>query len=185
MGHVRVGVERACSPDSPRAPQGFLGRPAGSADVELVAIVEGVRYDEATNLLTVRQDSGVPEFQDHVNRALDRIAKLAVFKEAVPAKLFQTEHSYGVLFAVRQPGSGHKKFICVRSHCVGVPNVLQRTTAEIIAQALKLSSFVRCMPFNVAKCGVRLICSDRYAAQFVAERLIQAERPGWTRLHLG
>eukprot|EP00959_Pyramimonas_sp_CCMP1952_P047784 997485-Pyramimonas_sp.AAC.1 len=35
-----------------------------------------------------------------------------------------------------------------------------------------------------AKCRVRLICSDRYAAQFLAEEFLRADRVGRCRLHI-
>eukprot|EP00959_Pyramimonas_sp_CCMP1952_P468744 9493735-Pyramimonas_sp.AAC.1 len=135
--------------------------------------------------MTVRQDSGIPEFQDHVNTALDRLGKVTGFKETAPAKIFQTQHAHGFLFSVRQPGSESRQYIIIRTNTVGLPSVLQRTTASIIAQALKKSSSLRCRAVAAAKCSVRLICSDRYAAQFLAESWLQADRPGWCRLHIG
>eukprot|EP00959_Pyramimonas_sp_CCMP1952_P284887 5955906-Pyramimonas_sp.AAC.1 len=112
MGHVHSSA-RACR-------EVKLGQ-AMPDHLELVAVVESARYDEATCLMTVKQDSGIPEFSEHVNKALDHIGKMSEFKETVPAKMFQTQHSYGFLFAVRQPGSESRRHAIIRTNVVGLP----------------------------------------------------------------
>ena len=153
--------------------------------MELLAFVEVARYDEATNIMTVRQDTGLPDLDDELNRVLAAMTKEGSFKEQVPAKLFQTETAVACLFKVRQPMDSTPNYIMLRSDVASVPQILQRTTATIIAQALMLTSVCRWRGAQRAKVCMRLVCSDRYKAQFGAERLLTSCRPKWWRLHLG
>ena len=160
--------------------------------IELVAFIEGVRYDEATSLLGVIQSAedaflgpGVP--MDEVTRALMALLEQEDLKETVPCKVFQTESAWSALLAVCGADvPEEKKFIMLSSECATSPQILQRTTADCILRALATSSIVR--PSSVARFRwrMRLVCSDRNASQFAAERMLLRERgPGWHRLHLG
>ena len=160
--------------------------------VQLVAFVESVRYDEATSTLGVQQPAEgdilcqLDFMGDYEKALLDLLEKEAPV-ENVPAKVFQTEATWYALLALPVAGNPFKKnYVVISSESVTSPQILQRNTAEILARALSMSSVVR--PAAAAAYGwrMRLVCSDRYAAQFVAERMLKEARgAGWHTLHLG
>ena len=156
----------------------------------LVAFIEGVRYDEATSVLGVEQADevdmgGGPALpRDSFFAVLSAMCDQDFSRETVPAKLFQTESTWGALLAVEPDSEGHPtEYIMLGSEFVSTPQVLQRTTAECIAAALLLSSCIRHQTVAGFRWKMRMVCSDRYSAQFAAERGVAAVR-GWQKLHL-
>ena len=153
-------------------------------NVDRVAFVECKRYDEATNLMAVRQSSDFALAGDGLRTKEDVItARFADWLEnddvveSVPAKLFQTESGWGALLAVCE--DDRTKYVFVINENVSTGQVLQRTTPECIAQAIVLNSTCR-IP-TTARFGfkMRLICSDRYSAQLAAEIGVATVSPAW------
>ena len=108
-------------------------------------------------------------------------------REVVPARLFQTDHKWGALIATSAPdasGAEQPEYVLVMSEAVSAPQVLQRTTAPNMAEALRASSIVRGRSVEGFQYKLRLATSDRYAAQGLAERRLVQTRPGWNGLHL-
>jgi hypothetical protein len=161
--------------------------------VELLGFVEFARYDEATNLMAADQGSDITPLTGPAH-ADDADALVVAgpgnpwqgqtLTEIAPAKLFQTEISIQALVRVHKGDASPPEYIIFGLDPVCPPQVLQRTTAEIIGQALLQSSPVRWRCLQNFRLRARVTTSDRYAAQFGAERHVQATRPGWQRLHL-
>ena len=156
----------------------------------LVAFVESVRYDEATSVLGVAQPDEInaataPAPLDAIADRLGELLEREVLVETVPAKVFQTESSWGAIVDVSEGPSGSPpEYIWVTSDAVHTPQALQRTTAECIARALLMSSVVRHQSAAGFAWRMRLVTSDRYEAQLAAEKGVVAARPGWQLLHL-
>ena len=161
-----------------------------SPPARLVAFVESVRYDEATSVLGVAQPDEInaataPAPLDAIADRLGELLEREVLVETVPAKVFQTESSWGAIVDVSEGPSGSPpEYIWVTSDAVHTPQVLQRTTAECIARALLMSSVVRHQSAAGFAWRMRLVTSDRYEAQLAAEKGVVAARPGWQLLHL-
>lgn len=152
-------------------------------NVRLLMFVEGVRYDEATLLMSVQQSS------DDAVAVLPRRAVVGRQTEGpvecVPAKMFQTEARWGALLGVTGDG-GSEEFIFVTSDLVVVPQILQRTSAACFARAFASSSCVRWPAAQKFEFRMRMATSDRYAAQFAGERMHQRQHaPEFERLNLG
>lgn len=158
--------------------------------VRPLMFIEGLRYDEASSLMIVPQasdfddDGGFgPQLDDGGVGPQLGLGPEQV-KEAVPAKVFQTECHHGVLLVATVPGDA-PQFVYLTSETAVCPQVLQRNTGNCIAQALMASSTVRLAATAHIPFKLRLITSDRFAAQFAAERAVTRMREGWQRLHLG
>ena len=135
-------------------------------------------------MMSVNQPTGLPGLSEPSNLLAGLFAE-DKFKETVPAKLFQTEAILGFLLRFRQPAGEEPQYKIVLSNVVSTPQILQRTTMEVMLQALKRSSSCRAFGFPNALARVRLVCSDRYAAQLAAERVLTQERgAGWVRLYI-
>jgi hypothetical protein len=156
--------------------------------VSLIAFVEHARYDEATFVLGVRQ-SPEPELAttgpgEEPNLHLAHLLGQSSVKEDVPAKLFQTDSQWGALFSEDPQDGSPKRFVMLTSETVVSPQVLQQTTAPVIAQALLCSSVIRPPALQDFRWCMRLVTSDRYAAQLLAERQLLLLRPSWHKLHI-
>ena len=154
----------------------------GHEGVKCLAFVEAVRYDEATSVLAVEQspDSWAdicPGDNVALDRALCQLLEQCPIVEAAPAKLFQTETTWGALVSVQQPDQPCE-LVVVTSEMISGTQVLQRTTATAIAQAFLMSSMVRPRAVASIPFKLRFMCSDRYSAQLAAKRGILATR-GW------
>ena len=158
--------------------------------VQPLMFIEGLRYDEATSLMIVPQasdfddDGGFgPQLYDGGVGPQLGLGPEQV-KEAVPAKVFQTECHHGVLLVATVPGDA-PQFVYLTSETAVCPQVLQSNTGNCIAQALMASSTVRLAATAHIPFKLRLISSDRFAAHFAAERAVTRMREGRQRLHLG
>ena len=165
---------------------------ACAPEAELIAFIENLRYDEATSVMAVPQsteaqlmDLGEP--MANLERSLLNLLEADVARETVPAKVFQTEATWVAVLAFPDAGAaGGKRFVTISSETVCSPQILQRTTAAVLARALSLSSVVRPSSVAAFKWRMRLVCSDRYAAQLAAERMLTKDRgAGWHLLHFG
>ena len=156
--------------------------------LKLLLFVEGVRYDEATRMLRVPQAADIEVDQARPCEGLPEKAARAftsedAISEIVPAKTFQTECKWGAL--LRIDGDEGPEYVFLTSEVATAPQILQRTTGACFAEAFLMSSTVRrsALATKFAFC-MRLICSDRYAAQLLAERTIERMHAHWHRLHL-
>ena len=97
----------------------------------------------------------------------------------MPAKLFQTEESWGCVLAIDKQGAEPStEHVLITSEGIRGPQVLQRTTAECIAQAIIVGPLVRPLIVSGFKWRTRLVCTGRYEAQLAAERGINTIREG-------
>lgn len=161
-------------------------------NVELVAFVEGARYDESTALLSTTQPvsdyllaANIPPGE--LSAELARVLEHNQPKENVPTRIFQTECQWFALLAVPGPSGDPaqpKKYTLVSSDTVTTPQQLQRNTTECVAAALAASSTCRPQTVSKFKLKMRLVCSDRGAYNMSAERLIQRHRGDWLHLFL-
>ena len=161
----------------------------GGPGVELLAFIEGARYDEATSLLAVEQPTldyllaaGIG--QGEVSQALVQVLEHNKPKESTPTKVFQTESQWTALVAVPSgAGDNTKRYIVVTSDSVTCPQVLQQNTSECVAQALQVGSTIRPQAVSKFQWKMRLVCSDRAATNLAAERLLLRHcRPEWHKL---
>lgn len=156
---------------------------------KLVAFVEAARYDEATSTVGVEQPRDVPlprSAEGNVLALRDQVlSEFDSVKETAPAKIFQTESVWGALLVVRNEDTHEAEYLYLTSNGVTSAQVLQRTTAECFAGALRLSSLCRAEAVRDAKFKMRFICSDRLSAQWAAERALASLRHGWQKVHLG
>ena len=115
--------------------------------VRLLAFVEQVRYDEATTLMTVDQANDVGDWLDGDGEeafpeSLRQVLGSCPVVESSPAKVFQTEASWGALLAIDGKGGEPTHYFLVGSDIASSPQVVQRTTAKVMAQAMILQSGV-------------------------------------------
>lgn len=178
------GFGRRSHPECGRCTKACLGAAAAEPQVTPLGFIECVRYDEATKEMRVRQD---PEL-DAGGALTDLPAELQrqllgdVVVESAPARLFQTESQWAALLRI---GSGASaRFVVVRQEVVMCPQVLQRNSADVIAQALGASSPIRLQALEPFGFCVRQSTSDRAAAQASAERIVMSTRPGWRSLRI-
>ena len=153
--------------------------------VELIAFIEGARYDEASSVLSVEQPS-----MDYLMAANIDPSELSPLlrsildenqpKEAVPTKVFQTESQWCALLAVpAEDTTKPKAYTLVSSDMVTSPQILQRNTASCVAQALVALSTCRTRTVSNFAWKMRLVCSDRGSPNLAAERMILQSREGW------
>jgi hypothetical protein len=145
--------------------------------VELLGFVEYASYDEATTLMGVRQDTALIEQcdaeaqgSDDVQLGLQYECVADSIKESVPAKVFQTDAAWAALVKVPPSEGAAPQYLVITSSMATKPQVVQRTTAECIAQYIVLQSISRGPTLGGFDMRVRLVATDRYAAQFLAER---------------
>ena len=153
--------------------------------VELLCFIEGARYDEATSVLTVAQPSldiivaagATPDdISDHLLSVLAQDAP----KEAVPAKVFQTESRWVALVAVPTGDPGRpKRLHAISSESITAPQLMQQNNAASVAAALTSSTVVRQKTVQGFRWKMRLVCSDRGSPNLAAERMILKSRPEW------
>ena len=172
--HYRAQTQLAAASDSP--------------GVELLAFIEGARYDEAAAVLSQEQPSvdyllaaGIDP--NAISEELMNVLDHNIPKEAAPTKLFQTDSQWHALLAVAtgEPAQP-KKYLLVSSNVVNSPQVLHQNNAEAVARALVLLGTCRMQTVSQYNWKMRLVCSDRASANMAAERLIQLSRPDWHQL---
>ena len=159
-----------------------------SPEVELLAFVEGARYDESTSVLSVGQPlddflqvAGVAP--GDLSQALLKLVVENNPTEAVPTKVFQTEGQRFALLAVATCDPAQPKtYTLLSSDVVTCPQILQQNTAEAVAQALVSSTTCRPRTLAKFKWKMRMVCSDRGSSNLAAERLVQLSRPDWHQL---
>lgn len=99
------------------------------------------------------------------------------------AKLFQIQSGVGMLVEIEDPVARKPMLACITADLVNWLQVVDRTTAEVIAQCIRNVAAP-----SLGSCALeqrtRLAMSDRYSANLKAEKMIQAERGEWTVSHL-
>ena len=152
--------------------------------------VDAVRYDEATNLLSTWQvhrlqqaarqpgDASGAELQQQQPET----NPLVGFRESVESRVFQTEAVIGALVKVIGPCED-VSYQFITSDVITAPQLLQRSTAECIATSFGKSSAVRWLSSGQFPFAMRMITTDRCAAQWSAERMIQRTHACFHRLH--
>lgn len=103
---------------------------------------------------------------------------------ATTAKLFQIQSTVGMLLLVWDRLRQTSRLVCLTGDTVNHLQVVDRTTAEVIAQCIRncAAPSLGCRAFEQR---TRLVASDRYSANIKAEKHIVQERTQWQLLHVG
>ena len=159
------------------------GRASGAS-----LLYRGARYDEATSVLTVGQPSldivmAAGASLADISQSLLAVLEDSEPKEAVPAKVFQTESKWCALVAVPTGDPAlPKRMHVISSEAITSPQVLAQNTAQCVARALTSTSTTRLQTVNAFRWKMRLVCSDRGSPNMAAERMILQSREGWHSL---
>ena len=175
-------------PDQPSMPEANIVASHGRVDLNLIAFVEVARYDEASSLIRVDQSDEAYGLEDAIPGGPDidiRCLGNGGIAESVTAKVFQTEAAWGALVR-RTDAHGADKYEIITSETASSAQILQATTAEGMAYGIASASCVRDRSVASFLFRMRLVASDRYAAQIAAEKGLAVLRGRqWSLLHLG
>ena len=161
---------------------------AAGEQAELLCFIEGARYDEATTVLTVGQPPSdlimaAGATFDGISAALLEVLESDEPKEAVPAKVFQTESQWYALVAVPTGDPAQpKRLHAITSEAITSPQVMAQNTGQAVARALTASTTTRLQTVKDFRWKMRLVCSDRGPPNMAAERMIMQSRTGWHSL---
>ena len=150
-----------------------------------LGFVESVRYDEATSLLAAEQLGGCdvsrideaclygpdPEIAADLSGLSEVLndRKHHQENETGPVKVMQHESFLGCALAKRHEGAPSEYLLLTSQPC-NTPARIERTNANTLTAVLQRLSLVTWKHLSGFPFRCRMVCSDRYAAQKLAER---------------
>eukprot|EP00971_Amphidinium_carterae_P351320 6492050-Amphidinium_carterae.2 len=134
----------------------------------LLAYTEFQCYDETPMVTTVRVKQQNMQAMDDISvetAALLRTLQTNMKTETVLTKVFQLQADFGMLLVL------DSKYIFLSGTTIAPLQALQRTTAEVMLEAIQRQSFIS-RAVEQFKTKTRSVCCDAYAANFKAERCL-------------
>ena len=152
--------------------------------------VDACRYDETPMQMSTqhREQVVLKRKDDKVKGStalaprLPAVRSLHLGTDVGVCKLLQTENKFGLLGSYENPNGEGQIFVCIKGAVSTYIQDLENGTGATYARALQNSM----CPAQEA-CGfrmpLRMVCTDKGSANFVAERIVQAARgPEWSSL---